>query len=297
MKGKFEAFFLCCILGVFSCSGDDGRNSQNNDIDVTVQKAFRNIAIYNGAEKRVIVSVSGSNLNKGSRYYMLDSNCYCNMFDDAVMTTLLDDYFYWPVRKYQTGLGDHLFIEAFTLGDGYYNAVYVTGNVNLSLASAQNESHLYGHYWGGANLLTVCPGEYSGNPLNVSIKSNSEHQTTGSETQLPSILLEVEAPDACNDNIKSVWLYVFSGDGGQLDPMPSISYDDIINDSCYKKRVPGGNWWEYCDYSNATIKSELQTMTVTCTDDTGKTYNFDEWSFRNCTDWVVNFSDGQLQCD
>ena len=170
------------------------------------------------------------------------------------------------------------------------------GMIILSLASAQSEDSLAGHYWGGANLGTICPGGTSGNWLDVSWGSNDEHHTTGKEIVVGKYL---ETPDACNNDERSIWLYTYSGTGEAIpwDKMPQLSFNDVYKSE--NQEIPQGNWVNNCAWQTSVFNRPLKHMTVTCQNSQGEDVHNKNFYYGDCSDMIVNVDPGgtgKLEC-
>lgn len=101
---------------------------------------------------------------------------------------------------------------------GYFNGIYITGNLNISLSSSQNEDDYAGHRWAGNNLGTICTGGKSGNFLDNRWGSKDKHHTTKVSSN--------EYLDACGTDSNEMLLYTYSGTGYWSVP-PVVSYTDV----------------------------------------------------------------------
>ena len=285
---------MACVLFGFAfigCNGDSNNNVNNFGEEVAV--AWFNIAIYHGGPDREIYQVHGSNIDT-EKYYLFDPEEYTITYVLPLDPLKIPQAGYWKGSH-----TDHMYIDAFTIDDGCYNALYVTGNLNLSLASCQNEDHECGHKWGGANLGVICPGGVSGNWLNNSSWGTGSEHTTKSNTDVKWVF-KIESPASCDGDRNSIWIYTFSGDGSPIPNPPTLTYDDVATST--NKRVPKGDWIDKCDWRDqdtAKFHHETDTVTMECQDSSGKWVHNRDFYYgpTKCPDMSMNVNDdGKLGC-
>jgi len=239
--------YLLFMLGLLGCSGDDDKHDVGGH--PMANDGWWNIAIYNGFNNPVIYKVYGQGQDGtiAPRNYLMDTYSHCVLKKCAGGTACL---------YYSMGHRDHLYINAISLGTGYYNALYVTGNHNFSLASCNNQEDMYGANYAGAYLGFICPGQTSGDWL--SPRKGSEMVIVTDDYTYVKHVAVIHYPDplqySCG-NQYDIWVYAYSDPANPT--VPTLSYNDVMSTSCSECteangtcEVPLGDWWEKCDWKN-----------------------------------------------